>query len=75
VVGRGIDHNRKGGAFEIEQPKVGPEGELSGGERVKAHRGHGGVKVTGYTRVLILDGATPQHSGHFFHNDCSHTES
>ena len=38
----GIDHNRKGGAFEIEQPKVGPEGELSGGERVKGQREHGG---------------------------------
>ena len=24
---RGINHNRKGGAFEIEQPKVGPKGE------------------------------------------------
>ncbi len=44
--GRGwweIDHNRKGGAFEIEQPKVGPEGELSGGERVKGHRERGGT--------------------------------
>ena len=33
-----INHNRKGGAFEIEQPKVGPKGELSGSERVKEHR-------------------------------------
>jgi hypothetical protein len=71
----GIDHNRKGGTFEIEQPKVGPKGESIGSERVKAHRGHGGVKVIGYTRVLIFDGANPQHSGHFFHNDGSHTES
>ena len=30
-----INHNRKGGAFEIEQPKVGPKGEPSGSERVK----------------------------------------
>jgi hypothetical protein len=35
-----IKHNRKGGAFEIEQPKVGPKGEPSGSERVKAHREH-----------------------------------
>jgi hypothetical protein len=35
-----INHNRKGGAFEIEQPKVGPKGELSGSERVKEHREH-----------------------------------
>ena len=57
MVGRGIDHNRKGGAFEIEQPKVGPEGELSGGERVKGHGKHGGknrysvafsIKISGY---------------------------
>jgi hypothetical protein len=33
----GINHNRKGGAFEIEQPKVGPKGETSGSERVKGH--------------------------------------
>jgi hypothetical protein len=33
-----INHNRKGGAFEIEQPKVGPKGEPSGSERVKGHR-------------------------------------
>jgi len=32
-------HNRKGGAFEIEQPKVGPKGEPSGSERVKEHGG------------------------------------
>jgi len=32
-----INHNRKGGAFEIEQPKVGPKGEASGSERVKGH--------------------------------------
>ena len=32
MVGRGIDHNRKGGAFEIEQPKVGPNGEPSASE-------------------------------------------
>ncbi len=38
---QGIDHNRKGGAFEIEQPKVGPKGEPSGNERVKGHREHG----------------------------------
>ena len=25
-----INHNRKGGAFEIKQPKVGPKGETSG---------------------------------------------
>ncbi len=37
----GINHNRKGGAFEIEQPKVGPKGEPSGSERVKEHREHG----------------------------------
>ena len=30
-------HNRKDGAFEIEQPEVGPEGEPSGSERVKEH--------------------------------------
>jgi hypothetical protein len=28
----GFNHNRKGGAFEIEQPKVGPKGEPSGSE-------------------------------------------
>jgi hypothetical protein len=33
-----MKHNRKGGAFEIEQPKVGPKGEMSGSERVKEHR-------------------------------------
>jgi len=33
----GINHNRKGRAFEIEQPKVGPKGEPSGSERVKGH--------------------------------------
>jgi len=33
-----INHNRKGGAFEIEQPEVGPKGESSGGERVKEQR-------------------------------------
>jgi hypothetical protein len=33
-----FNHNRKGGAFEIEQPKVGPKGEPSGSERVKEHR-------------------------------------
>jgi hypothetical protein len=38
---QGIDHNRKGGAFEIEQPKVGPKGEPSGNERIKGHREHG----------------------------------
>ena len=32
-----FDHNRKGGVFEIEQPKVGPKGEPSGSERVKGH--------------------------------------
>ena len=32
-------HNRKGGPFEIEQPKVGPKGEPSGCERVKEHKG------------------------------------
>jgi uncharacterized DUF497 family protein len=32
-----INHNRKGGAFEIEQPKVGQKGEASGSERVKGH--------------------------------------
>ena len=26
----GTNHNRKGKAFEIEQPKVGPKGEASG---------------------------------------------
>ena len=31
----------------MEQPKVGPEGEPSGSERVKAHREHGGVDVKG----------------------------
>lgn len=36
-----IYHNRKGGAFEIEEPKVGPKGESSGSERVKGHREHG----------------------------------
>ena len=36
---RGINHNRKGGGFEMEQPKVGPKGEPSGSERVKGHRG------------------------------------
>jgi hypothetical protein len=36
----GINHNRKGGAFEIEQPKVGPKGEPSGSERVKGHGEH-----------------------------------
>jgi hypothetical protein len=35
-----INHNRKGGAFEIERPKVGPKGEPSGSERVKEHREH-----------------------------------
>ena len=35
-----INHNRKSGAFEIEQPKVGPKGEPSGSERVKEHREH-----------------------------------
>ena len=72
---RGIDHNRKGGTFEIEQPKVGPKGESSGSERVKAHREHGGVKVRGYTRVLIFDGANSLHSEHLFHNDGSYTKS
>jgi hypothetical protein len=38
----GINHNRKGGAFEIEQTKVGPKGETSGSERVKGHGEHGG---------------------------------
>ena len=37
----GINHNRKGGAFEIEQTKVGPKGETSGSERVKGHGEHG----------------------------------
>ena len=37
-----INHNRKGGTFEIEQPEVGPEGEPSGSERVKGHGEHGG---------------------------------
>jgi hypothetical protein len=36
-----INHNRKGGAFEIEQPKVGPKGEPRGSERVKGHGEHG----------------------------------
>jgi hypothetical protein len=36
----GINHNRKGGGFEIEQPKVGPKGEPSGSERVKEHGEH-----------------------------------
>ena len=35
-----INHNRKSGAFEIEQSKVGPKGEPSGSERVKEHREH-----------------------------------
>ena len=43
----GINHNRKGGAFEIEQPKVGPKGEPSGSERVKGHREHRGGKGVG----------------------------
>ena len=38
---QGIDHNRKGGAFKIEQPKVGPKGEPSGNVRIKGHREHG----------------------------------
>ena len=37
---RMINHNRKGGAFEIEQPKGGPKGEPSGNERIKGHRDH-----------------------------------
>jgi hypothetical protein len=41
---KSFNHNRKGGAFEIEQPKVGPKGETSGSERVKGHREHGGGK-------------------------------
>ena len=32
-------HNRKDGAFEKDQPEVGPEGEPSGSERVKEHGG------------------------------------
>ena len=36
---RRFHHNRKGGPFEIEQPKVGPKGEPSGRERVKEHGG------------------------------------
>ena len=44
-----INHNRKGGAFEIEQPKVGPKGEMSGSERVKEHGGHGGKVWTKFT--------------------------
>ena len=31
------------GRREVEQPKVGPKGEMSGSERVKEHRGHGGA--------------------------------
>jgi hypothetical protein len=30
-----INHNRKGGAFEIEQPKVGPKGEGAGATESK----------------------------------------
>jgi hypothetical protein len=36
-----IDHRaqpKRLGAFEEEQPKVGPTGEMSGSERVKEHR-------------------------------------
>ena len=36
-----FNHNRKGGAFEMEQPKVGPKGEPSGTERIKGHGEHG----------------------------------
>jgi hypothetical protein len=43
-MGKRFDHNRKGGAFEIEQPKVGPKGETSGSERVKGHGEHEGGK-------------------------------
>jgi hypothetical protein len=43
-MGKRFDHNRKGGTFEIEQPKVGPKGEPSGSERVKGHREHGAGK-------------------------------
>jgi hypothetical protein len=32
----GIDHNRKGGTFEIEQPKVGLKGESKRTENTEA---------------------------------------
>ena len=35
-----FNHNRAFGKREMEQLKVGPKGETSGSERVKAHRGH-----------------------------------
>ena len=35
-----INRNRKSGAFEIEQPKVGPKGEPSGSKRFKEHSEH-----------------------------------
>jgi len=47
-----INHNRKGGAFEIEQPKVGPKGETSGKRasqrtrRARRRRGGMGCFVT-----------------------------
>ena len=47
-----FNHNRKGGAFEIEQPKVGPKGETSGKRasqrtrRARRRRGGLGFFVT-----------------------------
>ena len=47
-----FNHNRKGGAFEIEQPKVGPKGETSGKRasqrtrRARRRRGGMGCFVT-----------------------------
>ena len=44
-------HNRAFGKCEIEQPKVGQQGETSGSERVKEH---GGENSTGVAADLAL---------------------
>ena len=56
----GTKHNRKGGAFEIEQPKVGPKGETSGSERVKGHGEHGveeelGIFLGAATKEVVVE--------------------
>ena len=50
------NHNRKGGAFEIEQPKIGPKGEPSGCERLKRRRAHKGeCQLNGRLSLLQAD--------------------
>ena len=61
------NHNRKGGASEIEQPRVGPKGEPSGYKRVKRRRAHRGeCQLNGRLSLLQADYKMPQN--HIFYS-------